>query len=42
MQVRHEEAGALAAAAYAKLTGKLGVCMAIAGTWCYSFIKWFI
>ena len=26
-----EEAGALAAAAYAKLTGKLGVCMAIAG-----------
>jgi len=31
IQVRHEEAGALAAAAYAKLTGKLGVCMAIAG-----------
>lgn len=31
IQVRHEEAGALAAAAYAKMTGKLGVCMAIAG-----------
>ncbi|GAB7388367.1 pyruvate oxidase [Bacillaceae bacterium] len=31
IQVRHEEVGALAAAAYAKLTGKLGVCMAIAG-----------
>ncbi|MFS8514804.1 MAG: pyruvate oxidase, partial [Planifilum fulgidum] len=31
IQVRHEETGALAAAAYAKLTGKLGVCMAIAG-----------
>ncbi|MCF6093022.1 pyruvate oxidase [Microaerobacter geothermalis] len=31
IQVRHEEAGALAAASYAKLTGKLGVCMAIAG-----------
>ncbi|MFC4766586.1 pyruvate oxidase [Effusibacillus consociatus] len=31
IQVRHEEAGALAAASYAKLTGKIGVCMAIAG-----------
>jgi len=31
IQVRHEEAGALAAAAYAKLTGKMGVCTAIAG-----------
>lgn len=31
VQVRHEEAGALAAASYAKLTGKLGVCMGIAG-----------
>jgi pyruvate oxidase len=31
IQVRHEEAGALAAAAYAKLTGKLGVCTVIAG-----------
>jgi pyruvate oxidase len=31
IQVRHEEAGALAAASYAKLTGRLGVCMAIAG-----------
>lgn len=31
IQVRHEEAGALAAAAYAKLTGKIGVCMSIAG-----------
>ncbi|WP_126425675.1 pyruvate oxidase [Brevibacillus marinus] len=31
IQVRHEEAGALAAAAYAKLTGRLGVCLAIAG-----------
>ncbi|MEK4306818.1 pyruvate oxidase [Oceanobacillus sp. FSL K6-0251] len=31
VQVRHEEAGALAAASYAKLTGKLGVCLSIAG-----------
>lgn len=31
IQVRHEEAGALAASAYAKLTGKLGVCLSIAG-----------
>ncbi len=31
IQVRHEENGALAAASYAKLTGKLGVCTAIAG-----------
>ncbi|MFS0560886.1 pyruvate oxidase [Terribacillus sp. 179-K 1B1 HS] len=31
IQVRHEEAGALAAAAYAKLTRKLGVCLSIAG-----------
>ncbi|WP_079529692.1 pyruvate oxidase [Halobacillus hunanensis] len=30
-QVRHEETGALAASAYAKLTGKLGVCLSIAG-----------
>lgn len=29
--VRHEEAGSLAASSYAKLTGKLGVCMGIAG-----------
>ncbi|GGC80072.1 pyruvate oxidase [Thalassobacillus devorans] len=31
IQVRHEEVGALAAASYAKLTGKIGVCMSIAG-----------
>ncbi|ARI77642.1 pyruvate oxidase [Halobacillus mangrovi] len=31
IQVRHEEVGALAAASYAKLTGKLGVCLSIAG-----------
>ncbi|MFQ3545914.1 pyruvate oxidase [Halobacillus rhizosphaerae] len=31
IQVRHEETGALAAAAYGKLTGKLGVCLSIAG-----------
>ncbi|AMA72134.1 pyruvate oxidase [Aneurinibacillus sp. XH2] len=31
IQVRHEEAGALAAASYAKLTGRLGVCLAVAG-----------
>lgn len=30
-QIRHEEAGALAASAYAKLTGKIGVCLSIAG-----------
>ncbi len=31
IQVRHEETGALAAAAYSKLTGKIGVCLSIAG-----------
>ncbi|WP_028782614.1 pyruvate oxidase [Thalassobacillus devorans] len=31
IQVRHEEVGALAAASYAKLTGKVGVCLSIAG-----------
>jgi pyruvate oxidase len=30
-QVRHEEVAALAAKSYAKLTGKIGVCMSIAG-----------
>src|SRR5690242_2341636 len=31
IQVRHEEAGAFAACAYAKFTGKLGVCLATSG-----------
>ncbi|MDZ5783684.1 pyruvate oxidase [Marinococcus luteus] len=31
IQIRHEETGALAAAAYAKLTGRMGVCSSIAG-----------
>lgn len=31
IKVRHEEAAALAASAYAKLTGKVGVCLTIAG-----------
>jgi pyruvate dehydrogenase (quinone)/pyruvate oxidase len=31
VHVRHEEVGALAAVGYAKLTGKLGVCLATAG-----------
>ncbi|WLR50792.1 pyruvate oxidase [Bacillus tianshenii] len=31
IQVRHEEVGALAAASYGKLTGRLGVCLSIAG-----------
>lgn len=31
IQIRHEETGALAASAYAKLTGKIGVCLSIAG-----------
>lgn len=31
IQVRHEETAALAAAAEAKLTGKIGVCLSIAG-----------
>ncbi|RLQ97918.1 pyruvate oxidase [Falsibacillus albus] len=31
IQVRHEETAALAAGAYGKLTGKLGVCLSIAG-----------
>lgn len=31
IQVRHEEVGALAASAYAKLTGKIGACLSITG-----------
>ena len=31
VQIRHEEVGALSASAYAKLTGKIGVCLSIAG-----------
>src|SRR5262245_40797086 len=31
IQVRHEEAAAFAACAYAKWTGKLGVCLATSG-----------
>ncbi|KGP92080.1 pyruvate oxidase [Pontibacillus chungwhensis BH030062] len=31
IQVRHEEVGALAASSYAKLTGKVGVCLSIGG-----------
>ncbi|NOQ28536.1 MAG: thiamine pyrophosphate-binding protein, partial [Methanosarcinales archaeon] len=31
VKVRHEEAAALMASAYAKLTGKVGVCLTIAG-----------
>src|SRR5919199_2907827 len=31
VQVRHEEAAAFAACAYAKFTGRLGVCMATSG-----------
>ncbi|MGE6370011.1 thiamine pyrophosphate-binding protein [Planococcus kocurii] len=31
IQVRHEETGALAAAALSKLTGNIGVCLSIAG-----------
>lgn len=31
LQVRHEETAALAASSYAKLTGKIGVCLSIAG-----------
>ncbi|TDQ40487.1 pyruvate oxidase [Aureibacillus halotolerans] len=31
IQIRHEETGALAAAAYAKLTGKIGACLSIGG-----------
>ncbi|HET7575667.1 MAG TPA: thiamine pyrophosphate-dependent enzyme [Sphingomicrobium sp.] len=31
VQMRHEEAGAFAACAYAKFTGKLGVCLATSG-----------
>lgn len=31
IQIRHEETGALAASAYSKLTGRIGVCMSIAG-----------
>src|SRR5690606_14785634 len=31
IQIRHEETGALAASAYSKLTGRIGVCLSIAG-----------
>jgi thiamine pyrophosphate-dependent acetolactate synthase large subunit-like protein len=31
MQVRHEESAAFMACAYAKLTGRLGVCLATSG-----------
>ena len=31
IQVRHEEAAAIAACGYAKFTGKLGVCIATSG-----------
>lgn len=31
IQIRHEETGALAASAFSKLTGEIGVCMSIAG-----------
>ncbi len=31
IQIRHEEVAALAASSYAKLTGKIGVCMTIGG-----------
>lgn len=31
IQIRHEETGALAASAFSKLTGQIGVCMSIAG-----------
>ncbi len=31
IQIRHEETGALAAAAFSKLTGQIGVCLSIAG-----------
>ncbi|MED3979908.1 pyruvate oxidase [Priestia megaterium] len=31
IQVRHEEVGALAASSYAKITGKIGVCLSIGG-----------
>ncbi|MBU9673054.1 pyruvate oxidase [Planococcus sp. CP5-4] len=31
IQIRHEETGALAASAYSKLTGHIGVCLSIAG-----------
>ena len=33
IQVRHEEAAAFAACAYAKWTGRLGVCVATSRTW---------
>ncbi len=42
IQVRHEEAGALAAAAYAKLTGETWCLYGNAGPGAIHFIKWFI
>lgn len=40
IQVRHEEAGAFMASAYAKKTGRLGVCMGTAGPGGHSPFKW--
>lgn len=36
IEVRHEEAAALAASAEYKFSGKLGVCFGSAGPWCCS------
>lgn len=42
IQVRHEEAAAFMACAYAKYTGKLGVCLATSGAGRNSSLKWFV
>ena len=40
IQVRHEESAAFAACGYAKVTGRLGVCLSDLRTWCDSSSKW--
>ncbi len=42
IQVRHEEVGALAAAADAKLTGESRRCLRLCRTWCDTFDQWFV
>ena len=40
IHVRHEESAALMACAYAKFTGRLGVCIATSGARRHSLVEW--
>ena len=42
VEVRHEEAGALAASAEYKLTGKLGSMFRFSWTWCCPLVQRFV